>query len=482
MFKKQSDPKTRILSTNKPLMPTCLYVNTHVSTSRAYMLPTSTDDVFAHNAKPCIKPSQSSVTVPSAPPVCRATSVHDNVIKKPITCCDPVIKRPRKCLRKSTIVKNRNAVNYVSESVNNVVNCSRSFPSSSSGFLRQPVRFNKSVHKQISSSVVNGPTSADASKTCSIVKCKTEFYDVWIQFLILFLLVTLSYGYLSFNLGCYYLKANTTANNLATRLTFIKYYIYNFSDCIGKILFKVLFFYSNLYQCFLISIHFFLVCKLASILSQFAFTFFTMSISGIFRKSFLFGLQKERGKTEKRCRGSFNTLLWKANPCSYLQHVYQRSCSFCYNVLNFYFYIFENLIDIIILLDILLSLIGALSKYLFLSCFKSLRFLFLSFSIIATTFYNIFYNNNFTRSKCCFDNINIYINTSVRSLCLANVFIFDQKETISVSSTPSSSITSYNLIIFYFIGAILSSIFYKKDNFNITKQFFPFLIYFFSLF
>ena len=269
-------------------------------------------------------------------------------------------------------------------------------------------------------------------------------------------------------------------------MTFIKYYIYNFSDCIGKILFKVLFFYSNLYQCFLISIHFFLVCKLASILSftksQFAFTFLTMSISGIFRKSFLFGLQKERDKTEKRCCGSFNTLLWKANPCSYLQHVYQRSCSFCYNVLNFYFYFFENLIDIIILLDILLSLIGALSKHLFRSCFKSLRFLFLSFSIIATTFYNIFYNNNFTRSKCCFDNINIYINTSVRSLCLANVFIFDQKETISVSSTISSSITSYNLVIFYFIGAILSSIFYKKDNFNITKQLFPFLIYFFLCF
>ena len=156
---------------------------------------------------------------------------------------------------------------------------------------------------------------------------------------------------------------------LAACLIFIKYHIYNFSDCISKIFFKVLIYYLNLYQCFLIGIYFFLVCKLVSILSftksQFAFTFFTMSISGIFRKSFLFGLQKERGKTEKRCRGSFNTLLWKANPCSYLQHVYQRSCSFCYNVLNFYFYIFENLIDIIIFLDILLSLIVALFKYLF---------------------------------------------------------------------------------------------------------------------
>ena len=184
-----------------------------MSTSRAYMLPTLTDDFLVHNAKPCIKSSQSS-------------------------CCDPVIKRPRKCLRKSTIVKNRKAVNYVSESVNNIVNCSRSFPSSSSGFLFQPVRFNKSVHKHISSSIVNKPTlSVDASKRlCAIAKYKTKFYDVWIQFSILFLLVTLSCGYLSFNLGCYYLKANTTVNNLATCLIFMKYYIYNFSDCIGKIL------------------------------------------------------------------------------------------------------------------------------------------------------------------------------------------------------------------------------------------------------
>ena len=103
-----------------------------------------------------------------------------NVIKKPIICRDSVIKRPRKCLRKSTIVKNRNAVNYVSESVNNVVNCSRSFPTSSSGFVCQPVRFNKSVHKHISSSAVNKPTpSVDASATwCTIVKCKNKFYDV----------------------------------------------------------------------------------------------------------------------------------------------------------------------------------------------------------------------------------------------------------------------------------------------------------------
>ena len=68
---------------------------------------------------------------------------------------------------------------------------------------------------------------------------------------------------------------------------------------------------------------------------------------------------------------------------------------------------------------------------------------------------------------------------SCRSLCLTNnVFIFDQKETISVSSTLSSSITSYNLVIFFFHRRNFVKNFKKKDNFNITKQLFPFLIYF----
>ena len=63
-------------------------------------------------------------------------------------------------------------MNYVSEPVNNVVNCSRTFSTSSSVFVCQPVRFNKSVYKHISSSVVNKATlSVDAAATfCTIVK------------------------------------------------------------------------------------------------------------------------------------------------------------------------------------------------------------------------------------------------------------------------------------------------------------------------
>ena len=73
-------------------------------------------------------------------------------------------------------------MNYVSQSVNNVVNCSCFFPTSSSGFVCQPVPFNRSVHTHKSSSVVNKPTSSvDASETlCAIVKCKNKFCDVWI--------------------------------------------------------------------------------------------------------------------------------------------------------------------------------------------------------------------------------------------------------------------------------------------------------------
>ena len=149
------------------------------------------------------------------------------------------------------------------------------------------------------------------------------------------------------------------------------------------------------------------------------------------------------------------------------------------------------MIDIIIFLVILLSLRGTLSKYLFLSCFTSLRYLLLALFIITTTFYNIFCSNNFTLSKCCLENINTNINKSHQGTLPKlpwshtsfylnnNVFLFGQKETISVSSTPNSSITSYNHVIFYFIGAILSIIFYKKDNFNIKKQLLPFLLFFF---
>ena len=131
--------------------------------------------------------------------------------------------------------------------------------------------------KHISSSVVNKPIpSFNASETfCTVVKSKNKFYDVQIQFLILFSLVNLNYGYLSCNTDCYYLKANIV-KNLAACLIFMKYHIYNSSDCIGNIFFRVLFFIQT---CTNVSC-FCLVCKLVSKLSiaksRFAFTFFTM--------------------------------------------------------------------------------------------------------------------------------------------------------------------------------------------------------------
>ena len=88
-------------------------------------------------------------------------------------------------------------------------------------------------------------------------------------------------------------------------------------------------------------------------------------MSGIFRKSFIW-FKKRKRQSRRIAHGLFKTPFGKANPYSYIQHVHARSSSFSYNVLNFFFYVFENLIDIIIFLNILLTLIGALFKYLFL--------------------------------------------------------------------------------------------------------------------
>ena len=58
-----------------------------------------------------------------------------------------------------------------------------------------------------------------------------------------------------------------------------------------------------------------------------------------------------------------------------------------------------------------------------------------------------------------------YNNKSHTSLCLVNnVFLFGQKEIVSVSCAPSSSITSFNHLIFYFLEAIFSGIFYIRKT------------------
>ena len=128
------------------------------------------------------------------------------------------------------------------------------------------------------------------------------------------------------------------------------------------------------------------------------------------------------------------------------------------------------------MLDFLLPMIGGLFKYLFLLFFPSLTYLFF---IITVTFKNSFYNN-FGNS---FMLLNNYFENFNESLCLTNnVFLFGQKEIISISTTLSNTVTSYYRLIFYFMVAIFSSIFYQVNNFIITRQILPFLIFFFLCF
>ena len=109
------------------------------------------------------------------------------------------------------------------------------------------------------------------------------------------------------------------------------------------------FFYSNLYYCFLVSIHFCLICKLVLIASitKSLFTFFS-----VLQKKFITWLTKTKWQNRE-------IVLWFVqNPFGESEALlsFSRSGSLCF-CYNFYFYIFKNLIDIIIFIDILLSLI-----------------------------------------------------------------------------------------------------------------------------
>ena len=102
-------------------------------------------------------------------------------------------------------------------------------------------------------------------------------------------------------IDCYYLKENNILSNLTACLIFIKYHIYNFSDCIGKIFFKILFSYSNSYQYFLISIHFFQFLNLFQYFHSPSHNFvlhFSPCLCLVYLEKVLFGLKKGRGKVE----------------------------------------------------------------------------------------------------------------------------------------------------------------------------------------
>ena len=116
---------------------------------------------------------------------------------------------------------------------------------------------------------------------------------------------------------------------------------------------------------------------------------------------------------------------------------------------------------------------GGLFKYLF-SSFSPLL-IYLCFIVTV----NIVNTNSFSTVFIILNRYLENINKSKTSLGPTNnVFLFGQKEIISVSTNPVSTVTSYKSLIFFFIVVIFSSTFYKKNHFKITKQILPFLIFF----
>ena len=201
----------------------------------------------------------------------------------------------------------------------------------------------------------------------------------------------------------------------------------------------------------------------------FPLTFFTTF--GMFLKQKVnLNLNNRSGKKEKLCRRFISTLFGIANIYSQLQHVYYKAYSFCYKLLNYWFYIFENM-------DLYFSRFFIINDRWIIEVFLSFFPLLIYLCFIVTVIFDIIiYTSNFSTNFTIFNSYLENINKSQTSLCPTNnISLFGQEEIISVSTTPVSTVTTYKSLIFVFIVAIFSSIFYKKKKkLKSQKIFYPF--------
>ena len=180
-------------------------------------------------------------------------------------------------------------------------------------------------------------------------------------------------------------------------------------------------------------------------------------------------------KSAKRTKLKSDTFLWIFNLSAHVQSIRFSFFSLFQYFSNFCFYMFENFIDFLRFLDFLFLFIGGVFKYVFLSLLPLL--IYLSF-ILTFIFNNTFFDRDILNNN--FMHINIFLESSNKSI--RNLLFFNQELTVSVSITNKNTVTSYNPIIFYSVVTTFLCIFYKKHNFNFTKQFLPFVIFFFVCF
>ena len=451
---------------NNPVLSTCFKSNTYVSTSRAYMQPNSTDDIIMSDTKSFKNLVQSS-TVPVPVPVQAvfpiSKSVYNNVINKP--AIRNVVKP--KCRRKSNVVRKKNVTTCDSNRINNAAQCNFSHSVNSRPSVYQPVHVNTG---STSKNVCSGEKKA--CKPVPSLNTKGEDYhhykrsknvgNIYVNSSVLFSLflslLVLNIYFLN-NISCIYLRSNIIANVLTGCLLFLKHNIYNFSDGLGKTFFRIFFIYSNLYKYCLIIIHFCLVCKLFSSLFSLKMSVLVCTFSSSFCilliGHIIFGLLIKSGKKKTLCLGFYSTF---SKPIDSYYHFkcsfYSKICSLCHDVLSLCFYTLENLLDIIIFLDFLLSMIGGLFKKLFLSFIPFLIYLYLFF-VITVFVNNSFYNNNFNTSYTFLTNRLGKTNISETVLFQSNnVSLFGQRDITLTSVTPINAITSCKPLMFFFIVSI----------------------------
>ena len=485
MSRKQIKKYQKLLPSPVNKSPLSKYITTKcLSTSRAYMQPI--DDIIMSNEiynnknnvhqKIFNHSFHSCATVPSVSTVRPvSTSINTNV--------DSVKKCTKKRIRKTKTVKKIIITDGVTKPTNTVSKCNYFSPSKSCDSVCQPINFHRSYNKNMNKNC----NKINTSKQVYLKEIKhnyinTNFSSIWIYLLILVSFIFLKK--FSFDkTSCKYLRINIIANMLTGCFIFLKYTFYNFTRNFNVTFFRILFILSKMYQCFLIIIHFCLFYNLLTLLfsikeriivSLFIITFYCLLIKKV---TFCVQIRSEK----KRIFCSIENLhqFW----CMFLKIkiffsqfpklFYSKIPYYNARVLKFSFYMFENLIDIVIFLDFIFSLISRLFKYLFLAYFPLVIYLIFIMSVIFdNNIYKSNFNTNLTLSSTFSEKLEY-------TLLIYNDSFLGHKEFTPTSAAPINALISLKPLIFFSVTVIFSGIFYKKKNFKITKKLLPFLIFLF---
>ena len=437
---------------------------------------------------------------------CKPVSHNKPIPHKPVSSvCNPVPRKPVSPFSKlitrkpSSFVCKPVSRKHFSSIFSSNVCCSKPVSSSNVHNCKPVSSSNVRNCKPVSSSNVS-PSKSVRSNTCNCsIKYRRNFLSLFLfvlalfwEFLLLGILVNNNFNF-SLN-NSFYNNTNVLSNNnfhnntnflyktrsnilhnkhqnlLLSNCSYVFYTLLSFKP--SYILNKSINF-TNFANLFFDIYHYW---KTLSNIRNFTESLFPITFFAIFGISVLKRLTLcSNYKSAKRTKLKSDTFSWIFDLSAHVQSIRFSYFSLFQYFSKFCFYMFEKFIDFLIFLDFLFLFIRGIFKYMCLSLLPLL--IYLSF-ILTFIFNNTFFDHNILNNN--FMHINIFLESSNESI--RNLLFFNQEPTVSVSITNKNTITSYNPIIFYSVVTTFLCVFYKKHNFNFTKQFLPFVIFFFVCF